>query len=77
MSYIKACYLVHLCLRSLLQRVQYHIQIFLKLPSDGQSDVTEHGEDLRLHGPVHILILHTHTGKCKHFVYNYIKYSKR
>lgn len=55
------CYLVHLCLRCLLQCVQHNLQVFLELPTDGQCNVTEHREDLRLHRAMHILILHTHT----------------
>lgn len=50
-------HLVHLSLRRLLQRVQDDVQIFLKLASDRQSDVTERREDLRLQRPVYVLIL--------------------
>ena len=55
------CYLVHLSLRGLLQGVQDDVQVLLKLSSDGQRDVTECREDLRLHRPMDVLILNTHT----------------
>lgn len=50
-------YLVHLSLRCLLQGVQDDVQVLLELAPDGQSDVAKRREDLRLHRPVHILVL--------------------
>lgn len=52
-------YLVHLSLRCLLQGVQDDVQVLLELAPDGQSDVAKRREDLRLHRPVHILVLQT------------------
>lgn len=50
-------YLVHLGLGGLLQRVQDDVQVLLELPPDGQSNVSEGREDLRLNGAMDILIL--------------------
>lgn len=56
-------YLVHLGLGGLLQRVQDDVQVLLKLSSDGQSDVSERREDLRLHRTVDVLVLKTQGGR--------------
>lgn len=50
-------HLVHLGLGRLLEGVEHHVQVFLELAADGQRDVPEHREDLRLHRPVHVLVL--------------------
>ena len=51
-------YLVHLGLGSLLESVQNNLQVFLELSTDGESDVSKCRQDLGLHRPVHVLILH-------------------
>lgn len=55
----RKAHLVHLSLGCLLQSVQHNVQVFLKLSSDGQSDVAERREDLRLNRPMDVLVLNT------------------
>ena len=58
-------YLVHLGLGSLLESVQNNLQVFLELSTDGESDVSKRRQDLGLHRPVDVLILHRQTHKKK------------
>lgn len=50
-------YLIDLCLGRLLQCVEGHVHVFLELGSHSQCNVAEYGQDLRLHGSVHRVVL--------------------
>lgn len=50
-------YLINLCLGSLLEGIQYNIQVLLEFSSNSKGDISKHRENLWLHRPMNVFIL--------------------
>lgn len=50
-------YLINLCLGSLLEGIQYNVQVLFKFSSNSKGNITKHRENLWLHRPMNVFIL--------------------
>lgn len=50
-------HLINLCLWSLLEGIQYNVQVLFKFSSNSKGNITKHRENLWLHRPMNVFIL--------------------
>lgn len=50
-------HLINLCLGSLLEGIQYNVQVLFKFSSNSKGNITKHRENLWLHRPMNVFIL--------------------